>query len=203
MDVLLTYWLVKVKKELRRSPFTRILWLICLMGGLAGRAQNNASREEFHEHHSLGILISHTQVFQGVQSNGERKWLALPSIGLNYNYKFHPIWAIGLHNDIVIEDFEVEQHLRSGGGNDNEILQRSYPLASVLVASYKPGKSFNYMFGAGGEFAHTGTLFLIRIGIEYVLPISKYWEFNLNLVNDLKLNAYNSVSYGVGITKIF
>ena len=147
-------------------------------------------------------MLSHTQIFQGVQQDGEKKWLALPSIGLNYNYKFHPRWALGLHNDIIIEDFQVEEHLRSGGGNENSILVRSYPVASAVVASYKPGEHFSFLLGAGGEFAHTGNLFIVRAGVEYGIHINPKWELNINLVNDLKLNAYNSVAYGIGITRI-
>lgn len=165
-------------------------------------AQNEASHDLFHKHHSLGLMISHTQIFQGVQLNREKKWLALPSLGLNYNYKFHPKWALGLHTDIVIEDFQVEEHLKSGGSNANSILERSYPVASALVASYKASKHFSLLIGAGGEFAPSGSLFMIRAGFEYGIHINPKWELTVNLVNDLKLNAYNSIAYGIGISKI-
>lgn len=155
----------------------------------------------FHPHHSLGFVISHTQIGQGIQANGDKKWLALPSLGINYNFKFHRKWAIGLHNDIVIEDYEVEEHLRSG--DSDKVLARSYPIASAVVASYKPGKHFSFMLGAGGEFAHTGNLFLIRAGAEYGFHITDQWELNANLVNDLKVRAYNSWAYGIGVTRVF
>jgi hypothetical protein len=164
------------------------------------KAQEN-DHADFHPHHMLGIVLSHTQISQGIQANGDRKWLALPSIGINYNYKFSPKWAIGLHNDIVTEDYAVEEHLRSGGGN--KVLERAFPVASAVVASFKPGKHFSYMLGTGGEFAHTGSFFLVRVGIEYGYHITDKWELNANLVNDIKINAYNSFAYGIGITKVF
>lgn len=169
---------------------------------LEGIAQENDVHDAFHKHHMLGIVLSHTQISQGVQSDGDKKWQAFPSIGINYNYKFHPKWALGLHNDIVIEDYEVEEHLRSGGG-DNKTLKRSYPVATAVVGSYKPGKHFSFLMGAGGEFAHTGNLFLVRVGVEYGLHINPKWEVNINLVNDLKVNAYNSFAYGIGISRLF
>jgi len=155
---------------------------------------------EFHPHHTLGLMISHTQISQGVQANGDKKWLSLPSWAINYNYKFSQKWAIGLHNDIIVEDFTVEEHLKSSNG---QVLARSYPIASAVMASYKPGKHFSYMFGSGGEFAHAGNLFLLRVGLEYGYHISNDWELNANVVNDLKINAYNSWAIGMGITKVF
>lgn len=154
----------------------------------------------FKPHHSVGLFLSHTQISQGIQANGNRKWLSLPSWGINYNFKFNQKWAVGLHIDIVVEDFAVEQHLKS---SNNDVLERSYPIASAVMFSYKPGASFSYLLGAGGEFAHSGNLFLVRIGVEYGYHISKKWELNINLTNDLKINAYNSWAIGVGIVRVF
>jgi hypothetical protein len=161
------------------------------------------SQEEIHSkshsYHTLGFMISHTQISQGVQENGDKKWLSLPSWAINYNYKFSEKWAIGLHNDIVLEDFAVEEHLKSSNG---QVLERSYPIASAVMVSYKPGKYFSYMFGSGGEFSHTGNLLLLRVGLEYGYHISKDWELNANITNDLKINAYNSWAIGLGISRI-
>lgn len=162
--------------------------------------QEKENQAQFKIHHALSVVLSHTQISQGIQQDGERKWLALPSLGINYNYKFNPKWSMGLHNDIVIEDYQVEDHLRSGGGN--RVLERSYPVASALVASYKPGKSFTYIIGAGGEFAQSASFFMVRIGLEYGFHIDTKWELSINLINDLKINGYNSFSYGIGVTRI-
>lgn len=155
---------------------------------------------QFYPHHSLGLMISHTQISQGIQSDGDKKWLSLPSWAINYNYKFSPKWAVGLHSDIIVEDFAVEEHLKSSG---NKTLERSYPIACAVMASYKPGKYFSFMAGAGGEFAHTGDLFLVRVGVEYGYHLSKDYEINANITNDLKINAYNSWAIGLGVTRIF
>lgn len=178
---------------------------LVMVFGRSAFAQHVAGQEHeeetvFHPHHTLGLIISHTQVGQGVTEGGKGEWLVLPSWGLNYNYKFSPKWAIGLHTDIITETFKVEEHL--SGGSD-EILERSRPIASALMASFKPGKHFNYLLGAGGEFSHTGNLYLVRIGAEYVYHLSKKWELNAVLANDLKINAYNSWSVGMGITRVF
>jgi len=56
--------------------------------------------------HALSILLAHAHISQGIQ-NGNTKWLALPSWMLAYNYRISEQWTIGLHGDIIIEDFEV------------------------------------------------------------------------------------------------
>jgi hypothetical protein len=38
-------------------------------------------------------------------------------------------WAIGLHNDIVLEDFAVRRTFKSSNG---QVLERSYPIASAV-----------------------------------------------------------------------
>ncbi len=154
---------------------------------------------EFHPHHMLGLVVSHTMLSEGVDASGHKNWKALPSWALNYNYRFHPKWAIGLHNDIITETFEVKDHLGSG----HETLERSYPIASAVMVSYKPGKHFNYMLGPGGEFAKEASYFLIRAGVEYECHISKGWELNAEINNDFKVNAYNSFGFGIGVTRVF
>jgi hypothetical protein len=186
----------KLKKNKMKNIFSLIAFVFF---SLQIQAQE-AHHSDFKPHHTLGLIISHTQISQGIQADGKKKWLSLPSWGINYNYKFSAKWAIGLHNDIVVEDFIVEEHLKS---SNSSTLERSYPIASAVMISYKPGKAFSFLLGSGGEFAHTGNLFLVRVGVEYGYHISKDWELNAVLANDLKINAYNSWAIGFGITRVF
>jgi len=73
---------------------------------------------------SVTLLLAHAHVSQGIQ-NGSIKWLALPSWMLSYNRVINNRWAIGLHSDIIIEDFAVESKSRSSHANN--VLERSYP----------------------------------------------------------------------------
>lgn len=163
--------------------------------------EENKKPEEFHPYHSLGLIISHTHIGEGKkETDSKTTWLMAPSVGLNYNYKFSKKWAIGLHTDIVIDEYEVKESLKS---ENVGTIKRSYPIASAVMASYKPGKHFSFMLGAGGEFAKEEDLFLFRAGAEYGYEINEEWEFNANITNDFKIDAYNSFAYGIGITRIF
>jgi hypothetical protein len=169
----------------------KFYFLVLFFSSGLGFAQEEKT---FTKHHCLSFLLSHTYVSQGV-IDGDRKWLTLPSVALDYNYFFMPKWSVGLHNDLIIENFKVEK--------TEEVFERTTPIASALTAGFKPGEHFTYQFGLGGEFAKEEDFFLIRFGVEYGLELPKDWELVSNFVYDIKWNAYDSFSIGIGISKSF
>ncbi|HYJ38151.1 MAG TPA: hypothetical protein VEV87_06020 [Chitinophagaceae bacterium] len=173
------------------KPIIYILIMIPLFSKSQDKEKNN--QEEFHRN-QISFWLSHMHVPSG-SSNGEKKWLVFPSWGLDYNFWINPKWAIGLHNDIVSENFEVE--------HNEVILERKRPLTSVLAAVYKPGQHFAYMIGMGGEFSSTKSYFVSRLSIEYGHEFGKSWEVNAGLVYDIKWNGYNNWGGGFGISKLF
>ncbi len=157
--------------------------------------ESEAKKENFKPYHSISGLLSHTMIKDGIR-DGKTEWIAFPSFAFDYNYVFSPKWRIGLHNDLIFEDFIVENK----EGNE---LERSEPFASVLVGGFKPGKHFTFEAGMGYEFAKEENLFLTRIGTEYAVELPNEWEFIVNLVYDMKWNAYDSFAFGVGVSKSF
>jgi hypothetical protein len=145
--------------------------------------------------HSIVLLISHTQLPEGVE-NGEKKWISLPSWGIDYNFEINERWAIGLHNDIVVESFAVEHF-------DGTEIERSTPFASAFVGLFKPVKNLSLVLGAGGEFSKEENLFLVKAGVEYAYRFHSNWELLASLTNDLKINSYNSWSIGLGVARKF
>jgi hypothetical protein len=145
--------------------------------------------------HSLTLLIGHSHLSQGIMENGEKGWKAIPSWGFDYNYWLGNKWALGLHNDMMIENFEVEDH-------ENTVIERSTPIASVAVVTFKPGKHVGFLAGMGGEFAKEGNFALSRLGIESSWEMKNNWEFGIGLVYDIKWNGYDTWVFGFGITKL-
>jgi hypothetical protein len=158
------------------------------------------SNESFHPEHRLSVVISHAQVFEGRDIDGNRKVLTLPSWGLDYTYMFKQKWGIGLHTDIITETFEVEKHLESGGSG--EVIERSRPIAPALMGIFKPNKHWSFLFGAGIEFAKEENFFLNRAGVEYGAELPRGWEVFGSLSYDIKWNAYDTWVLGLGISKV-
>ena len=152
-----------------------------------------------HKKHQIQLVLSHTQIHSGLDESGDRKWQSLPSWGLNYNFQLREKWKIGLHNDIIVEDFQVA----SIGRNESEVLDRRYPIASSVVVSRELGNHFQLLLGLGGEFAQGQSFFLMRGGIEYGRHFNENWELIANLTNDFKWEAYNSWAIGLGISRSF
>lgn len=167
-----------------------------LIGFFSFAQEEKENPEEFH-HHSISILIGHTTIFQGFE-NGKRKIESEPSWAINYNYAFNEKWAVGLHNDIIIENFVVEK--TSG----DEILERNTPITSLIVATYKIFNGFRVELGGGLEFDENESFGVARIGAEYGIEITKHnLEVLFSLDYDIVIDAYDGLNIGIGIAKLF
>ena len=156
------------------------------------------STEEAKEHrHMISLQIGHTHLSEGVK-NGEKQWLNLPSWALDYNYLLKEDWILGLHTELIIENFEV----RSRRTNE-ETIERTRPLSIVGVAGYKPIPRLAVLLGGGFEYSKEETFGLIRIGVEPSIEISHRWEIVFSMVYDIKLDAYNSWAIGAGVARLF
>ena len=150
--------------------------------------------EDF-SHHSIAILISHTIITEAIEGD-EKTTLSVPSWAISYNYSFNEKWAIGLHNDIIIENFEIEKN------SGEEVIERTTPITSVIVGTYEIIKGVSVELGAGMEFDKDENFGLIRIGAEYGIAKPKL-EVLFAMDYDIIFDAYNSFSIGFGIAKLF
>jgi len=159
--------------------------------------EHKVNEHEEINHHSISFLISHTIITEGIENN-EKTLVSVPSWAINYNYSFNEKWAIGLHNDIIIEDFVIEKN------KDEEIIERSTPIASIIVGTYKIIEGFGIELGVGMEFEKSENFGVARIGAEYGIEIpNKKLEVLFAIDYDILFDAYNSFNLGIGIAKLF
>jgi hypothetical protein len=169
--------------------------------------------EGHHKKHAISFVISHTHIKSGVKNDTGDNWIALPSFAINYNYSFNEKWAIGLHNDIIVEEFIVEDKRESGHtetfnkqkNEEVEIpgIERSRPLASAIMVTFKPFKHIAFLAGGGMEFSKEENFGLIRFGMEFPFHIPNNWEIFGVTAYDINIDAYNSFTFGIGIAKLF
>ncbi len=164
---------------------------------------------EDHKKHLISASINHTIIFSGIKdNNSSSSSLSLPSFGLNYTYWFNHTWAIGLHNDIIIEDFVVKEtnsgNARSSGEAEETVgIERGTPISSVIVGLYKPWPFLGIMAGVGREFSSHEDFTVVRFGLEFPYHLPHNWELFGVLSYDININAYKSLTYGIGIGKMF
>ena len=196
------------------SILSLIFFVFILSGLRAQEGTNDAHQDEHQEekhhfkHHSISFFIGHTHIESGVRSNGENQWLALPSTGLNYNYYFNDKWGIGLHNEMIIEEFIVKGndsgHEKSSD-SESEIkgIERGRPVAIAIMGSYKVHPHIALLAGGGMEFSEHEDFALLRIALEFPFHFGNNWEFYGALSFDSKIDAYYSFNFGFGIAKLF
>lgn len=161
----------------------------------------NAQEKEIKEEealkgtHRLSLVLGHSIVSEGILDNGRKGWKSIPSWGFDYDYWINNHWAIGLHNDVMIETFEVEEE-------DNTVVERSKPFTSVASVIFKPKKHVSFIAGMGSEFAKEDNFVVSRLGIESGWEIKENWEFGISLLYDIKWNAYDTWVLGFGISKL-
>lgn len=122
--------------------------------------------------------------------------LIVPTFGFNYDYFFNSRWGLGLHTDILLQQYKVEKH-----GGHEEII-RENPVAICGMVLFKPHHRWTLMAGYGIEAEKHKSFQMIRAGIEYGIELPKHWELGFSLEFDYKIKTYSSLIFGVAFSKI-
>ncbi len=170
---------------------------ICVLGCFLAVAQESTSGElNKSEHHKFTLVLGHAHLSEGINDiTGKKEWRVLPAWGLDYDFILNSKWGIGIHNDIIVESFEVESH-------QGTVLKRTTPVATAILGTYSISEHFAAQLGFGGEFAKEQNFALTRIGIEYGYELPNDFEISAVLNYDIKWNAYDTYLIGIGIAKM-
>ena len=182
---------------MRKYWFATTFLMIISIVGAAQEAEKKETKEEeaLKGTHRFTLVLGHTLLSEGIGESGKRGWITVPSWGFDYDYWISNHWAIGLQNDMVIENFLVEKP-------DNTVIERSSPLTSVAAMIFKPKKHISFITGIGGEFSKEENFVLTRLGIESGWEMKKNWEFGISFLYDIKWSGYNTLVFGFGISKL-
>jgi hypothetical protein len=156
---------------------------------LAAQAQEERHRHMF----TIMMANSHIPNMDGVE--GQNDFSIVPTWGFNYDFSFSKKWAVGWHNDFILQQYKVVKE------EDETIVERSYPFGSCIVASYRPFRRIAFVTGLGKEFEKNENFGMWKIGMEYGFELPKAWELVLNFQYDIKFEAYDSFLFGIGISK--
>ena len=167
--------------------------------GLANLAYcQEAEEKEDHTKHGITLSIAHTHVGEGV-ANGKKKALALPAWGLNYDFHINEAWSLGLHTDMIIEEFEVEVE----GASILSTLKRTRPFSTAITVSHRMNDFLLASIGVGKEFSPEENFNLIRVGLEPYFELPNNYEIVGTFAIDFRFDAYNAFTIGLGISKRF
>ena len=145
--------------------------------------------------HKLTLVMANSFLKNDFEEN-PNSILIVPTFGLNYDFLFHPRWGVGIHSDIVLQQYKVETH--DGHGT----LIRENPVALCAIGLFSPIPSLTLLAGYGIEIEAQENIQLLRFGVEYGFHLPNHWELAFMLEFDRKINTYNSWVFGVGFSKL-
>ncbi len=182
--------------------FSRFLIGIILMGlccpVLQAQEEEDSieleGEEAFEGPWRMGLLVMHTYI--PTKTTRGRETLILPSIGLDIEYWFSERWGIGMHNDIELESFEVEKE-------EKEIIERNLPVVLTLDGLWNVWDEWILVLGIGLEVEEEESFGLFRAGIEYEVPIAEGWDLSPSFAYDIRFDAFDTWSIGLGVGRRF
>lgn len=128
------------------------------------------------------------------------KWV--PTLGLDYFYTLNKRFDIGLITDLELDSYYVEDH-----NSTDTHFERINVLVLTPVIKYKPMHCIGIIAGGGVELEFIGkeemeTIGVIKLGLEYEVPIKNGWELTPSFMLDLK-EEYSTTALGISLGKRF
>ncbi|WEK33803.1 MAG: hypothetical protein P0Y53_15025 [Candidatus Pseudobacter hemicellulosilyticus] len=149
--------------------------------------------------HRITLSIGHSHIRKGLRHD-ETYGVSAASWALDYDYWLTDHWAVGVHSDLLLENFLVEEHI---GNKDEEtsIMERNYPISVIPVILYKPWEHLALVAGVGEEFSKEENLLVYRGGLELGWHLPHHWELGATFNYDVKKDAYDTWMVGFGVSR--
>lgn len=163
----------------------------------------NASSQEEHtieynEHEfksfRVAFAIGHGYI-PAANPNGEN-FLIIPTLGLDFQYWLNKKWGISLKSDL-----EISNYLVTDKSNVQVFVERENPFIVSLPILFNPwDNGLTFLAGPGIELEEHENFTIFRIGMGYEFEMAKHWDFEPEILYDLKDGHINSftISFGVG-----
>lgn len=155
--------------------------------------ENSATHKKSSYFH-VSFVLAHTYLPESTSEGSEI--LALPSLGLDLEYWFNSKFGIGLHNDVELLAFGIEE-------GDNTFIERERPLLITADFLWSPFEHASLFAGPGIEIEKEQNYAVFKLGFEYTVHASESLGFSPLIFYDYRINAYNSLSIGIGIAYKF
>ena len=123
--------------------------IILIIAHLTFNAQAQEERETIAENQDNSFhnitLVTGSAFIANSFSDNSNDVLIVPAYGLNYDYQINGKWGVGIHTDILLQQFKIEKH-----GTEEEVV-RENPVAISAILSYKLHNRWKIIGGYGVE----------------------------------------------------
>ncbi len=183
-----------------KGLITIVIFLIVFIPLSMAQHGEEVANDQHDEHdgvtHKITLVMANSFLKNKVDESSNSV-LVVPTYGLNYDVLFHHKWGVGVHTDVVLQQYKVERH------DGDEELIRENPVALCAVGLFKLMPALTLIAGYGLEIETHENIQLLRFGVEYGFHLPGNWELGFALEFDRKFSTYNSWVFGVGFSKLF
>lgn len=174
-----------------------------VVGGNAGASAVHYNpalidRDLTHEfkHFRGAFAIGHAYIPEATQ--GDTKFVVIPTIGLDIQYWISNKWGIALKNDIELANYVVPDD------DNGNLIIRDTPVVVALPILFSPwDNQFTFIMGPGIEFEGHENFFVFRVGVGSEFEVGDHWDFAPEIIYDLKDGHINSITFAIGVGKRF
>lgn len=177
----------------------RYIFIILIVGltlkvGAEEKEHSNVNKHDYSRHR-ISLTVVNALINNSFTDQTD-DILIVPAFGLNYDYFIHAKWGLGIHSEILLQQFEIKKH------GTNEEIVRENPIAISGMLLFRPHHRWIIFAGYGVEVEKNENFHLVRIGAEYGIDLPKNWELGFSLEFDYKPEAYNALLFGIGFSKL-
>jgi hypothetical protein len=121
----------------------------------------------------------------------------LPAFSLDYELWYNRKFGFLFMNEYVLSSFVARDHL-------GDFIEREHILISAIALGYSPFDHLAGFIGFGMEIdlGNGITNNVLKMGMEYSIPIRNHWHSVLLLTGDFR-EYYGSASFEIGFAKEF
>jgi len=180
------------------KKYLLLISILCITVVANAQSVDSSKEKEKEEirRHRITVMMANVHIPNIEREQGQNKFTVVPAWGFDYDYWLNRKWAIGLHNDLILQQYKIVKE------EDQTVVERNFPVGMCVVAIFKPIEHLSLVSGIGKEFEKHESFGMWKIGAEYGFELPKAWELSLNLQYDNKFKAYDTWLFGLGISKL-
>ena len=184
---------------------TIISFLCWTLGFISGYGQHHSESDkhsesehvkshELSKKYKLSFALGYTHIPAAFEHGEKEASVFVPGIGLDFFYSINHKWGIGLVADLELGEYLVDFNRKD--------LNRERALILGILGTYELMSHWELLFGGGIEIEKHKNLGIIRLGMEYEIPIGKDWSLAPALFFDFK-EAFSTWAFSMTIGKRF
>lgn len=145
--------------------------------------------EEVFHRNKLAFYAGYSWIPEGRDiDTGEKEVIIAPTFGFSYEYWLSERWAIGTYNDVEIVNLHVENE-------EGDFLERENATVLSVAGTWEALPRWTVSLGGGIETDAHETLWIVRLGSEFILLEKNNWELSVGF-NYIYKDVYDIFGLG-------